>query len=98
MVDHWRRHQREMKAMSLAEGPESVSRDPLIHFDLNRVFLQLKPRERQLMWLAYVERATHREIGQALGLSARSIRVLLFRARQRLASLLQESGWKASHE
>jgi len=58
----------------------------------------LKPRERQLVWLAYVERATHREIGEALGLSARSIRVLLFRAKEKLVRLLQESGWKTSNE
>jgi len=98
MVDHWRRHQREVKAMSAAEEHESVSRDPLMRLDLGRVFLQLKPRERQLMWLAYVERATHREIAEALGLSAQSIRVLLFRAKEKLAGLLRDSGWKPSHE
>jgi len=98
MVDHWRRHQREIKAMSTAEGCESVSRDPLIRLDLSRIFLQLKPRERQLMWLAYVERSTHREIAEVLGLSARSIRVLLFRVREKLTRLLRENGWKASHE
>jgi len=98
MIDHWRRHQREVKAMSAAEEHESVSRDPLMRLDLGRVFLQLKPRERQLMWLAYVERATHREIAEALGLSAQSIRVLLFRAKEKLAGLLRDSGWKPSHE
>jgi RNA polymerase sigma-70 factor (ECF subfamily) len=98
MVDQWRHHQREMKAMSVAGQDESVSRDPLMRLDLGRVFLQLKPRERQLMWLAYVECATHREIGETLGLSTRSIRVLLFRARAKLARLLRESGWKAGHE
>jgi RNA polymerase sigma-70 factor (ECF subfamily) len=98
MIDHWRRHQREMKAMNVAEEPESVSRDPSIRLDLGRVFVQLSPRERQLMWLAYVECATHREIGEALSLSAKSIRVLLFRAREKLARLLRENGWKAGHE
>jgi RNA polymerase sigma-70 factor, ECF subfamily len=98
MVDHWRRHQREIKAMSATEECESVSRDPGLRLDLGRIFLQLKPRERQLMWLAYVECATHREIAEALGLSARSIRVLLFRAKDKLARLLRASGWEASHE
>src|SRR5215467_12214862 len=44
MVDHWRHRQREMKALSLAEDQESVSRDPLTRLDLGKVFLQLKPR------------------------------------------------------
>src|SRR5262245_9253219 len=70
MIDHWRHRQREMKAMNVSEQPESVNRDPSIRLDLDRVFVQLKPRERQLMWLAYVECATHREIGEALSLSA----------------------------
>jgi RNA polymerase sigma-70 factor, ECF subfamily len=98
MIDHWRRHQREVKAINVAEEPESVSRDPSMRLDVDRVFVRLNPRERQLMWLAYVECATHREIGEALGLSAKSIRVLLFRARQKLARLLREHGWKAGHE
>jgi RNA polymerase sigma-70 factor, ECF subfamily len=98
MVDQWRRQQREMKAMSVAQEHDIVSGDPAIRLDLGRLFLQLKPRERQLVWLAYVERATHREIGEALGLSARSIRVLLFRAKEKLVRLLQESGWKTSNE
>jgi RNA polymerase sigma-70 factor (ECF subfamily) len=98
MIDHWRRHQREVKAMNVAEEPGSVRPDPSMRLDLGRVFVRLNPRERQMMWLAYVECATHREIGAALGLSAKSIRVLLFRARQKLAKLLRESGWKAGHE
>jgi RNA polymerase sigma-70 factor, ECF subfamily len=98
MIDHWRRHQREAKAMSITEGPESVNPDPSMRLDLDRVFVQLNPRERQLMWLAYVECATHREIGETLSLSAKSIRVLLFRARQKLARLLRENGWKAGHD
>ena len=45
-----------------------------------------------MMWLAHVEGADHREIAAVLGLRAASIRVLLSRARQRLAGLLRDSG------
>jgi RNA polymerase sigma-70 factor (ECF subfamily) len=43
------------------------------------------------MWLAYVEGADHREIAAALGLRERSVRVLLHRARRKLAALIQRS-------
>jgi RNA polymerase sigma-70 factor (ECF subfamily) len=59
---------------------------------MTRVFEQLRPQQRQLMWLAYVEGADHREIAAALGLREQSVRVLLHRARQKLATLLRERG------
>lgn len=56
--------------------------------DVRRVFPQLRPRERALLWLAYVEGYSHREIGEILGLRSVSVRVLLFRARKRLTKQL----------
>lgn len=56
--------------------------------DVLGVLRQLAPRERQLLWLAHVEEASHAEIAAATGLAAPSVRVLLFRARRRLAALL----------
>ncbi len=53
------------------------------------VFKNLKPQERALLWLAYVEGYEHREIAGVLNLSTVSIKVLLFRARRRLAALLE---------
>ena len=51
---------------------------------------RLKPRERDLLWLAYAQGSSHQEIAQALGLKTASIKLLLFRARRRLAALLRE--------
>jgi RNA polymerase sigma-70 factor (ECF subfamily) len=48
--------------------------------------------ERSLLWLAYVEGSEHREIAAALGLKQKSIRVLLFRARQKFAQILKRRG------
>jgi RNA polymerase sigma-70 factor (ECF subfamily) len=48
----------------------------------------LKPREREMLWLAYAEGASHREIAGMLGMRPASIKLLLFRARRRLAALL----------
>ena len=56
--------------------------------DLARAMARLKPRERDLLWLAYAQGSTHHEIAATLGLKTSSIKPLLFRARQRLAALL----------
>ncbi len=58
------------------------------HADLDRAMARLKLRDRQILWLAYAEGSSHVEIAEALGLRARSVRVMLFRARRRLARLL----------
>jgi RNA polymerase sigma-70 factor (ECF subfamily) len=58
--------------------------------DLSRAMAQLKPRERDLLWLAYAQGSSHKEIADTLGLKSSSIKLLLFRARRRLASLLRE--------
>jgi RNA polymerase sigma-70 factor (ECF subfamily) len=58
--------------------------------DLNRAMRALKPRERDALWLAYAEGASHVEIAEALGIKKSSIKSLLFRARRRLADRLRE--------
>jgi RNA polymerase sigma-70 factor (ECF subfamily) len=56
--------------------------------DLARAMATLKPRERELLWLAYAQGSSHEEIAESLGLAKSSIKILLFRARKRLASAL----------
>jgi RNA polymerase sigma-70 factor (ECF subfamily) len=60
--------------------------------DLNGALRQLKPRELQLLWLAYVEGSSHKEISDVVGLRAASVRPMLFRARQKLLGILQKAG------
>jgi RNA polymerase sigma-70 factor (ECF subfamily) len=50
----------------------------------------MRPRDRQLLWLAHAEGYSHREIAQITGLAAASIRILLFRARRKIANLLRQ--------
>jgi len=57
-----------------------------------RVFAELKPQERALLWLAHVEGSSHDEIAEAMGVKAKSVRVMLFRARKRLGDLLTRRG------
>jgi RNA polymerase sigma-70 factor (ECF subfamily) len=56
--------------------------------DLARAMATLKPREREMLWLAYAQGSSHEEIAESLGLRKSSIKILLFRARRRLASAL----------
>ena len=56
--------------------------------DFTRAMDELKPRERAILWLAYAEGATHREIAATLGLGEGSMKTMLSRARRKLAALL----------
>ena len=49
-------------------------------------------KTREVLRLKWVLGRSHREIAGVLGLAAASVRVLLFRARRRLASRLAERG------
>ena len=85
--DQWR--QRELPGASTRDGQSCVD-DLETRTDVRRAFERLKPRERQLLWLAHVEGFDHREIACLMGLQVASIRVLLFRARRQLAEGLRE--------
>lgn len=90
--DHWRRP----RSASIEEMPEEVfaAACDAAHSDslatLGPALAQLRPRDRQLLWLAYAEGYTHREIAEITGLASASIRLLLFRARGKAARLLRE--------
>lgn len=88
--DHWRRH----RSVPLDDLPPdlSVANDTSEPSDswltLSPALAQLRPRDRQLLWLAHAENYSHREIAEITGLAAPSIRLLLFRARRQMAKLL----------
>jgi RNA polymerase sigma-70 factor, ECF subfamily len=71
------------------EVPErGVAPDLATRLDVRSTLHQLKPRDRELLWLAYVEGMNHDEIAAITGLRPLSIRILLFRARRKAADLL----------
>lgn len=96
--DHWRRP----RTTPIDELPEQLFESPAGSAQsdsrtlLGPVLIQLRPRERQLLWLAYAEGYSHREIARITGLASASIRLLLFRARRKAARLLQEPGARRS--
>jgi RNA polymerase sigma-70 factor (ECF subfamily) len=57
--------------------------------DLDRALATLAPRDRDMLWLAYADGASHDEIAEYLGVGRPSIKAMLFRARQRLAARLR---------
>ena len=50
---------------------------------------RLRPREREMLWLAYAQGSSHRDIAGTVGVKVASVRLLLFRARRKLADLLR---------
>jgi RNA polymerase sigma-70 factor (ECF subfamily) len=94
--DHWRRPQ----ASSIEEMPEeffaakSSSAQADSRASLEPALVQMRLRDRQLLWLAYAEGYSHREIAEITGLASASIRLLLFRARRKMARLLRDQNAK----
>ncbi len=86
LIDHWRREKRERLWSNLWKHPEA--RQDEHKNEVSHALSKLKPAERALLWLAYVEGFDHSEIASTLGLKEKSIRVLLFRARKNLANML----------
>jgi len=89
--DHWRRPH----TASIEDLPEEFFAATAVigqsdsQAILGPALAQMRPRERQLLWLAHAEGYSHREIAEVTGLGSASIRLLLFRARRKIARLLQ---------
>ena len=92
--DYWRKP----RTMALEDLPvdRSAARDTSAQTEsrltLDPALAKLRPRDRQLLWLAHAENYSHREIAEITGLAVTSIRLLLFRARREMAQLLRKEG------
>lgn len=91
--DHFREAKRDREhAAELVPLTFASQKGNDLRHDLMRFFGELKPKERAMLWLAHVEEADHDEIGAAVGVKSKSVRVLLFRARRKLADILTKNG------
>jgi RNA polymerase sigma-70 factor (ECF subfamily) len=95
MTDRWRRAEREVSWLDRLGGEPSVAPVDAPDDTVSHEFAELNPRDRALLWLAYVEEHNHQEIATALGLARGSVKVLLSRARARLRKLLVTKGLTA---
>ncbi|HYK40211.1 MAG TPA: RNA polymerase sigma factor [Candidatus Eremiobacteraceae bacterium] len=92
LADHWREVKRQRRwSFDFLSSTRTVE-DAAQGGDTMHLFERLKAQEQTLLWLAYVEGLDHREIALALRLREKSVRVLLFRARKKLASILTNQG------
>ena len=91
--DHWRRP----RTSSIEEVAEEFFTQPGgsaqsdAQMMLGPALMRMRPRDRQLLWLAHAEGYSHREIAQVTGLASASVRLLLFRARRKIAGLLRDA-------
>jgi len=94
--DRWRRGQGKVNVpldeMEEVPTAERTAQSVQARSDLKRALRQLTPRELQLLWLAYVEGSSHKEISDVVGLKTASVRPMLFRARQKLLGILRKAG------
>jgi len=90
--DHFRAAKRTPLPLEIDPTIEGKQGRAALSTDVRRILGEMNPRERELLWLGHVERFSHKEIAKILGLKAGSIRLLLFRARKKLAEKLREAG------
>ncbi|MEO7270553.1 MAG: sigma-70 family RNA polymerase sigma factor [Vicinamibacterales bacterium] len=87
------RHRRAVASPTVPLGDRDVAGagDPAAvdrRADLDRAMGKLRPRDRAMLWLAYGVGQPHTEIASAVGVKTGSVKLLLFRARRKLAGLL----------
>lgn len=93
--DHWRKEKRKRIWTSeerIAVRTGLPADHMALHHDIGAAFRQLTPRQRSVLWLAYVDEYDHGEIARILGLREGSIKVLLFRAKQKLRHIFKSLG------
>lgn len=84
MKNHW---SRTRGAAALEET--AMFSEPAPRADVARALERMSPRDRALLWLAYVEGYSHKEMAEVMEVGAMSVRVLLSRARKRFAELMR---------
>lgn len=90
--DHYRAAQRDAELPSDLAAAGRFDHEADLRRDVRSALDAVSARDRQLLWLAYVERFSHREIAELTELKEQSIRPMLLRARHRLASELRQRG------
>ena len=90
--DHYRRVGRRETELVEPDEERSMEPDAALRTDMNQALGLIRPRQRALLWLTYVEGLTHREVATVLGVRPISVGPLLWRARRSLAKVLQAHG------
>jgi RNA polymerase sigma-70 factor, ECF subfamily len=91
--DRHRQRRPETEELGEVASDDRLAETVELRRDVGGALVRLSRRDRELLWLAYVEGSSHDEIAGALGLRSASIRSMLFRARQRMAAKLARTGF-----
>lgn len=77
--------------VELTEEPEGrKDAESVEHgLDVRRALAELDPRQREMVWLAYAQGASHAEIAEICGVREKSVRTILLRARRKMAAFLR---------
>jgi RNA polymerase sigma-70 factor (ECF subfamily) len=95
MHDHWRKTKREHKRLETETKPHAaIAKGNEIdrRLDIGEAFHRLSPQQRSLLWLAYAEEYEHKEIAEILKVGEKSVKVMLFRAKQKLSGIFKQLG------
>lgn len=95
LKDRWRRRGRERSLLDRLVGRDPAWTVPSPagpvgdRLDLASALDGLAPRERSLLWLAYAEGLSHREIARVMDVKPDSVKVMLFRAKKKLLDRIE---------
>lgn len=93
VIDEKRKKTTEAITDDMTHIEQKVDKDTDLSIDLERIFGKLKKKERSLLWLAYVEGYSHREISEITKIKEKSLKVVLFRLRKKCAVILRAEGF-----
>jgi|SRR5215472_14266440 len=96
--DRWRKQKREKEWAATDRGDELFHQNFNLPIDMDLVFESLGAQERAVLWLAHVEELSHKEIGAILRVKEKSVKVMVFRAREKARELLERAGIGVTHE
>lgn len=101
--ERWTEGWKEARRPGEGPGSESVGRGGAhdLHatrLDVERALAGLRPRDREVLWLAHVVGMSHREIAEVVGVQEGSVKVLALRARRRFRELYEGDGSGAGQD
>lgn len=93
IIDQKRKIKVEEKIIGEIDFFERKDNDIFLSMDMEKMFNLLKPKERTLLWLAYIEGYTHKDISKIVEVKEKSIKVQLFRVKKKFAEILKQKGY-----
>jgi len=82
----------EARKRALKENMYTDDRENRTHIslDMEKMFRLLKPKERILLWLAYIEGYSYKEIAEITKCKENTVKVKVFNARKKFAGILRK--------